>query len=206
MKQNRLSKSVLERLPIYLHYLYSLQMNENDTISSASIARALQLGEVQVRKDLSLVCGTGKPKIGYVKKDLMNHLEEALSCHNETKAVVVGVGNLGKTLLSYSHFNEYGLVLVAGFDNDPSKIGELSNGKKVYSIEELKKYCQEENIKIGVITVPEKEAQKVCDLLVEAGIIAIWNFTPGRLTLPSYIRVRNENMAASLAVLSASIK
>ena len=54
--------------------------------------------------------------------------------------------------------------------------------------------------------MPEKEAQKVCDLLVEAGIIAIWNFTPGRLTLPSYIRVRNENMAASLAVLSASIK
>lgn len=206
MKQNRLSKSVLERLPIYLHYLYSLPISENDTISSASIARALRLGEVQVRKDLSLVCGTGKPKIGYVKKDLMNHLEEALSCHNETKAIVIGVGNLGKTLLFYNHFNEYGLALVAGFDIDSAKVGKLQNGKKVFPLDELQKFCLEENVKIGIITVPEKEAQKVCDLLVEAGIIAIWNFTPGRLTLPSYIRVRNENMAASLAVLSASIK
>lgn len=206
MENSKLPKSVVERLPIYLHYLYSLSTSEEETISSVSIAKALQLGEVQVRKDLSLVCGMGKPKIGYVKKDLMLHIEAALRCQTETKVIVVGVGNLGKTLLSYAHFNEYGLTLIAGFDNDPNKVGTLPNGKHVYPLEELKEFCIKEGVQIAVITVPEKNAQEVCNFLIECGITAIWNFTPGRLTLPSHIKIRNENMAASLAVLSASLK
>ena len=35
---------------------------------------------------------------------------------------------------------------------------------------------------------------------------AIWNFSPVTLNLPDTVAVKNENMAASLALLSAKLK
>lgn len=60
-------------------------------------------------------------------------------------------------------------------------------------------------IRIGIITVPADSAQKVCDMLVDSGIYAIWNFAPVHLKVPDNILVQQENMAASLAVLSAHL-
>lgn len=197
-------KTVLERLPVYLHYLKSLNSDETENISSATIARALGLGEVQVRKDLALVSGTGKPKVGYDYDNLVSDLEDALGCKTETKVVLVGAGRLGRALLSYEHFDEYGLYIVAGFDADEGKVGKCGD-KNVYPIANLKKYCTENGIKIGVIAVPEKNAQEVAVVMVDAGITAIWNFAPARLTLPEFVKVKSENMAASLAILSVSI-
>ncbi len=197
-------KTVLERLPVYLHYLKSLNGDETENISSATIARSLGLGEVQVRKDLALVSGTGKPKVGYDYDNLVSDLEDALGCKTETKVVLVGAGRLGRALLSYEHFDEYGLYIVAGFDADEGKVGKCGD-KNVYPIANLKKYCTENGIKIGVIAVPEKNAQEVADVMVEAGITAIWNFAPARLSIPEFVKVKNENMAASLAILSVSI-
>lgn len=197
-------KTVLERLPVYLHYLKSLNGDETENISSATIARALGLGEVQVRKDLALVSGTGKPKVGYDYDNLVSDLEDALGCKTETKVVLVGAGRLGRALLSYEHFDEYGLYIVAAFDSDEGKIGKCGE-KNVYPIANLKKYCMENGIKIGVIAVPEKNAQEVANEMVDAGITAIWNFAPARLAIPESVKVKNENMAASLAILSVSI-
>ena len=61
------------------------------------------------------------------------------------------------------------------------------------------------DIKIAIITVPAQYAQGVCDVLIDAGVKAIWNFAPTHLIVPSDVVVYNENMAASLAVLSRSI-
>ena len=57
-----------------------------------------------------------------------------------------------------------------------------------------------------MLTLPASEAQRVADALVETGIRAIWNFCPVSLNLPDNVAVKNENMAASLAVLSAKLK
>jgi redox-sensing transcriptional repressor len=62
------------------------------------------------------------------------------------------------------------------------------------------------NIHIGIITVPADRAQVVCDQLVAGGVLAIWNFAPVHLTVPDNILVQNENMAASLAILSKHLK
>lgn len=197
-------KTVLERLPVYLHHLKSLNGEEIGNISSATIARNLGLGEVQVRKDLAMISGTGRPKVGYDYDKLVSDLEDALGCKTETKVVIVGAGRLGRALLSYEHFDEYGLYVTAGFDCDEEKVGKCGE-KQIYHTSELKDYCAENEIKIGVIAVPEKNAQEVADKMIEAGIIAIWNFAPARLTLPEFVKVKNENMAASLAILSVSI-
>ena len=205
MTEIKIPKTVLERLPVYLHYLRSLPKEERTNVSSAKIARALGLGEVQVRKDLALVCGKGRPKIGYSYEELKKHLEFRLGCSNNTVAVIVGAGRLGRALLSYEHFSEYGLDIPAAFDLKATKKEELSNGKAVFPMEELESFAKENDVKIGIICVPEKAAQQVADEFVKCGVKAIWNFAPGRISVAEGVRIKNENMAASLAVLSAGL-
>lgn len=206
MQCNGVSKTVYERLPLYLHYLRGLPRDGAQTVSSVAIARALQLGEVQVRKDLSAVSGIGKPKIGYVTQNLIGRLECFLGCNSPTGAVLVGAGKLGSALLEYDGFSEYGLCISAVFDRDDCRVGGTVAGKPVLPMSELAEHCGREHIQIGILAVQEKYAQQMCAQMVQSGILAIWNLAPIKLNVPSTVIVKNENMASSLAVLSAQLK
>ena len=105
-------------------------------------------------------------------------------------------------LLGYKGFEEYGLSIVGAFDTDESKVGTLIKGVPVMRISEIANFCMEKQINIAIITVPVGYAQEVCDILVDAGIKAIWNFAPAKLNVKDNIIVQNENMASSLAILS----
>ncbi|RFZ79506.1 redox-sensing transcriptional repressor Rex [Lacrimispora amygdalina] len=198
-----ISRKSLERLPVYHHYLEKKSSEGLETISAPVIALDLQLNEVQVRKDLALVAKTaGKPKMGYVIKELIADMEEFLGFHNTNQAALVGVGYLGKALLSYKGFEQYGVEIVMAFDADGRKVNTRIGGKMVLSMDKLENLCQRMSIHIGIITVPAEYAQGVCDRLVAGGVKAIWNFAPVHLSVPSHILVQNENMAVSLAALS----
>lgn len=197
-----ISKQTLQRLPLYLNYLKGLSKVGAANISAKSLAEALDLGEIQVRKDLAQVSSGGKPRIGYILPDLIRDLEVFLGYDDMNDAVLVGAGRLGRALLSYDGFTEYGLNIVAAFDTNPSVIGEQENGKQIFPLEKLEDLCTRMKIKIGVITVPAAYAQQVCDRLVACGILAIWNFSPTHLSVSEDILVKSENMAASLAILS----
>lgn len=194
------SINTLQRLPQYLNYLKSLDPDSN--VSSTEIAKVLGLHDVQVRKDLSAVSSGGKPKVGYNVFALMSDLKEFLGYNANKGAIIVGVGNLGRALMSYRGFSEYGLSIIAGFDCDPAVVDSFVDGKKVYSLDAIKDYCLENGVGIGVITTPAHSAQNVADLLVCAGIKAIWNFAPAHISVPDGVLVQNENMACSLALLS----
>nr|WP_243108407.1 redox-sensing transcriptional repressor Rex [Maliibacterium massiliense] len=206
MNVKGISKSTLRRLPIYLTYLKSLPAKGPANISATAIAAALKMGEVQVRKDLASVSASGKPRIGYIIADLIAELEAFLGYHDVDEAVVVGAGKLGKALLDYGGFSEYGLRIVAGFDIDAAKQGQTGVGKQIFDISKLENLCRRMHIKIGIITVPAERAQSVCDTLVQSGIQAILNFAPTHLVVPPDILVQNENIAASLAVLANNLK
>ncbi len=196
----QVSLNTLQRLPRYLNYLKSLDPCEN--VSSTEIAKALGLNDVQVRKDLSSVSSGGRPKVGYNVSALSGDLKEFLG-YNATKgAIIVGAGNLGRALMSYRGFSEYGLKIIAGFDSNPALVGCTVDGKEIYSLSALDGFCRENGIKIGVITTPASSAQSVCDMLVSAGIKAIWNFAPAHIYVPDGVLVQNENMACSLSLLS----
>jgi redox-sensing transcriptional repressor len=190
----------MKRLPTYLNYLKSLDVERN--VSSTEIAKALGLNDVQVRKDLSSVTSGGRPKVGYSVKTLISDLKEFLGYNAINKAVLVGAGNLGRALMSYRGFEEYGLRIVAGFDLNPDLIGSEGDGKPILSLEQLPSFCRENRIRIGVITTPSKAAQEACDFLIQGGIQAVWNFAPAHITVPDGVLVQNENMASSLALLS----
>jgi redox-sensing transcriptional repressor len=202
MSVKNIPTQTLRRLPLYLNYLKSLPQGASVNISATAIAEALGLNNVQVRKDLAFVSDGGKPKIGYVTENLILDLERFLGYDDAESAVIVGVGNLGHALLSYKGFKAYGLHIVAGFDTNQTLIGMEIDGKPIMPVERLGDLCRRMKIHIGIITVPEQEAQTVCDSLVESGVRAIWNFAPVHLKAPENVLIQNENMAASLAVLS----
>ena len=203
MTQN-ISKHTLQRLPMYLSYIKGLPEDAPKNISATTIAEALQLNDVQVRKDLASVSSSGKPKVGYNVKDLIAELEAFLGYNDIDNAVIVGAGSLGKALLNYSGFKAYGLNIIAAFDlcEEPTEF----QGKTVFPIAQLESFCRKVNIHIGIITVPASSAQEICDLLVNSGIRAIWNFAPVHLVVPDGILVQNENMASSLALLSNPLR
>lgn len=195
-------KATLGRLPQYLEYLRSLPEIRR-TISATAIAKALSLGDVQVRKDLASVCGAGKPKIGYETDKLITDIESHLGYERLTNAVLVGAGKLGRALLDYDGFEDFGVKIVAGFDCNETVL--TKGTKDILPIRDIEVYCREHDVKLGIITVGQGSAQDVCDKLVESGIKAIWNFAPVPLKVPNEVLLKQENLALSLAYLKGQI-
>jgi redox-sensing transcriptional repressor len=200
-----ISMMMYQRLISYLRYLQSLPPDAVN-ISSAAIGAALEVNDVQVRKDLAAVSSGGKPKVGYVTADLIADMTHFLGYDDNSEAVLAGVGNLGKSLLTYRNFKEYGLNIIAAFDNAPALIGTSHCGVQILDINKAADLCARLNVHIGIITVPAEAAQEVCDTYVEGGIRAVWNFAPVNLKAPETVTVRNEDMAASLAALLRQLK
>ncbi len=205
MEEKKVSKSVLKRLPGYLAYLKSLPEDGPAHISATSLANALGMGEVQVRKDLAIVSDGGRPKIGYLRESLITDIEQFLGYDNTTDAVLIGAGKLGLALMGYSGFEEYGLNIQAAFDVHPS-MEKTEEGQPIYPITKLEHFCKVHKILMGIITVPAANAQEAADRLIACGVKAIWNFAPAHLDVPPHILVQNENMATSLAVLSVHLR
>ena len=202
MESKTVSVQTLQRLPVYLNFLEGMQSRGVVNVSATTIAEALSHNDVQVRKDLSLVSSGGRPKTGYDINGLILDIERFLGYDNVNSAVIAGVGNLGRALLSYECFRAYGLDIVAAFDIDENKISTTICHKKILPNGKIKDLCRRMKIKIGIITVPAAAAQSICDDMVEGGVCAIWNLTQTSLKVPDGVFVKNENMACSLAVLS----
>lgn len=202
MKTTDVSRAALGRIPVYLKFIESLPQDV-ETVSATTIAKALGFGEVQVRKDLGAICGSGKPRIGYTVSDLQASLECLIDSRNG-KTVIVGAGKLGRALLDYGGFSDYGLDFLAAFDTDVSQ--NNASGKPILPIDGLHDFCKENNVSIGVIAVPARAAQEVCDKLCQSGIKAIMSFAPCKLTAPDGVAIQYENMALSLAHLKTQIK
>lgn len=202
LEHSYVSRATIGRIPLYLRYLKN-NYHGTENISATSLARALGLGEVQVRKDLSAVSGAGRPKTGYNIGELTKALEEFLG--GKSNVVILGAGKLGRALLDYSGFGDYGLNIIAAFDISVGEVQHSNSGKPIFPADMLESFCAESNAKIGIITVPAVAAQEVCDRLVGCGIKGIWCFAPSHLTVPDDVEVQYENMALSLAYLNKKI-
>ena len=198
------SKKLLKRLPVYLHYIKTLP-EHTENISATRMAKDLGLGDVMVRKDLAKVSNGGRRKLGYVREDLIVDIEKFLDFNSTTDAIVIGAGKLGQALLDYCGFEASGLHIVAGFDLHTTK-KYTNGGKPIYPMTKLAQFCEDNQVAIAVITVPAERAQDVCDELVDCGIRAIWNFAPVHLNVPEKIVVQSENLAVSLTALRMQLK
>ena len=201
MEKTGITKATLGRLPHYLQLLRELSVDDVPYISATVIAKKLSLGEVQVRKDLSAVSGAGKPKIGYKTVDLIKSIEAHLGQGDMTNAVLVGAGKLGKALLEFDDFEDYGVKIIAAFDCNETAI-RYNRSIEILPMKNFDLFCSLNNVRIGIITVGEGSAQSVCDKMIESGITAIWNFAPCNLEVPDGILLKQERLALSLAYLN----
>jgi len=199
------SEPTLKRLPLYHRFLKELPATGRETVSCTDIGLDLDLDPTQVRKDLEAVGIVGRPRIGYVRANVIEGLEQFLGWKNVNDAFLVGAGSMGSALMGYRKFEECGLKIVTAFDLDPSKIGTRIHGKHVLPLGKLADLARRMHILIGIITVPAAEAQAVADLMVAGGIRAIWNFAPIRLRVPAQIMVHNEDLYCSLVSLSQKL-
>ena len=201
MDKTGISKATLGRLPHYLQLLRELSDDNVPSISATVIAKKLSLGEVQVRKDLSAVSGAGKPKVGYKTVDLIKSIEAYLGQGDMTNAVLVGAGKLGKALLEFDDFEDYGVKIIAAFDCNETAI-RYNRSIEILPMNDFNSFCKKNNVKIGIITVGAGSAQDVCNRMIESGIMAIWNFAPCNLEVPDGILIKQERLALSLAYLN----
>lgn len=197
----KIPEPALRRLPWYLAFLKLMKEKGEVFVSSTQIAKEINVDPSQVAKDLSFVNISGKTRVGYEIETLINVLEDFLGFTVQHKAFLFGVGSLGAALLQDSGLKQYGLEIVAGFDVKKSLIGKQINGIPVFHMNDFPAKQKEQDVTIGVITVPIDKAQEVTEHIIAGGIKALWNFTPFRIRVPENIVVQNTSMYAHLAVM-----
>lgn len=204
MGSSRISQALLHRLPSYLNYLKSLPGGDH-YISATTIANALGLGDVQVRKDLASISDAGRRRTGRSRDQLIRDIEDYLGFTSSTPTVVIGAGIMGQAFLDYSGFDNSGLNILACFDHNPG-LRQSLRGKPVYPMEALTAFCREHQVRLGIIAVPMEDAQHACDVLLQCGVRGIWNLSPAHLRIPAGVAIRSENFAASASALLAEMR
>lgn len=170
-------------------------------VSSTRLSKETNIVASQIAKDLSCVNIVGRTRVGYDIDNLLEVLEDFLGFKKIHKAFLFGAGRLGGALLKDTGLKQFGLEVVAAFDNNPKLVGRTISGVPVYHISEIGAKMSRHNVKIGVLTVPIDNAQEVADRMVVWGIKAIWNFTPLRIRVPDDIVVQNTSLYAHLSLM-----
>lgn len=192
--RNNLPEKTIKRLTLY-HFILNEYVEQGlEYISSPRFAELLQIDNSQVRKDIKFVNHSGKCKIGYEVKELKKSIETVLGFQKRKDAFIIGAGNLGSALVKYDDLKNYGLNILALFDNDKNKIGKKINDKEILNISELSDLIKKTNVEIAILTVPKIFAQESAEFIEKAGIKYIWNFTPSVLKVGENVRVWNENL------------
>ena len=201
-EEKKLSKTTVKRLPLYYQSLRELENKGINEISSIELSKMMGIKPEQIRKDLTAFGNFGIKGLGYEVSDLKNNIGNILGLHNNWRVAIIGMGKLGTALANYEKLSELGFVIAALFDVDKKKIGNEINDVRIYDFEKFIPISRRKLIDIGVIAVPDEEAQHVADVLAEAEIRGIWNFTSVKLKVPYFISVINENLTSGIGALS----
>ena len=201
-----ISKATIARMPLYLRFFQDESSKGNKYVSSTVIAQSIAVSSVLVRKDLALVSSeSGRPRLGFSVGRMIVDIEKFLGYDAISDVIVVGAGGLGRAFLGYEGFGGNGLNVLAAFDINPNLIGTSVAGKPVLDMQGLESFVKEHNIQMGIVTVPKESAQEVVDVMVQAGIKAIWNFAPSPLRVPKDVVLKTEDLASSLAMLAGKL-
>jgi redox-sensing transcriptional repressor len=200
MRYHKIPDETVRRLPVYLRGLRVSADQGHEHISSQSLAAFVGVDAWQIRKDLSYFGDFGTPGVGYNIDKLARGIKKTLRLDVIRRAALVGVGDLGSALLAYPGFRLYGLDIVAAFDTDPDKIGQVVNGVEIEDPVHIAALRQRD-ISLAIVAVPRAGAQATVDQLVAAGVRGILNFAPTKLVAPKRVKVITLDIAMELARL-----
>jgi redox-sensing transcriptional repressor len=197
---------VIDRLPIYARALTALERAGRDVVSSQELGAQLGVTPAQIRKDLSYFGRFGKQGRGYNVKRLLEELHQILGLDRTWSMVVVGVGQLGRAVLSYAGFAPQGFNIIAAFDADPKIVGQTIDDLVIKSVDQMRETLAGQHIDIGIVAVPAAAAQKVIDGLVESGVKAILNYAPIAPQVPKHVHVKDIDPVLSLQSMTFYLK
>jgi len=200
-KVKEVSMPTIRRLPLYLSFLNSLKKKEKIHITASEISRELYIDSTQITKDFSAIQVRGKTRIGYEIINLIDEIETFLGYHIHRKAFIAGVGNLGTALTKFTKFYDEGIEIIKGFEIDSKKIGNEINDIKIFNIASISEHFNITPVDVGIIAVPNNQAQEVADIMVSCGIKALWNFTTMPLSASNEIIIENTCIDSSLAII-----
>ncbi len=203
MKRTNISNNVIRRLPRYLRKLDDLASKGEERISSGELGRQMGLTPSQIRQDFSCFGEFGQQGYGYNINSLRKEIGQILGTYHDYSAILVGPGHLGTALLENFKYIIEGYTFLGAFDIRPEIIGTEIGGYPVYDVATMGDFVKENKVDIAILTLPRDAAQKLTDVLVEAGIRAIWNFTNVELDVgDSGTLVENIHFADSMLVLT----
>jgi redox-sensing transcriptional repressor len=185
-----------------LHLLKILEKSESISITSSRIEEETGWSRDTVRKDVSALGGLGSAS-GYETGLLNSAIRQALGLDKRRRLCVVGLGRLGSAYLNFGAFNDSEFELVAGFDTNVNRVEILSSLVPLYPAYKMTEIIKRLSIDIGLLCVPEDQAQSAADKLIQSGICGIVNFAPVVLKAPPNIAVRNVFIIDELRSLAA---
>lgn len=203
MSKNTISNSVIRRLPRYYRFLGYLENNGYVRISSRELSEKMGLTASQIRQDFNCFGEFGQQGYGYNVSDLKREIGKILGLDKQTPMILLGAGNLGKTIATHIDFHSKGFKLIGVFDINPEIVGKEVGELTIRGINELERFCAENTPVAAILCVPMSAAKKMVDILVGYGIKAFWNFTHYDLRIGhENIAVENVHLGDSLTTLS----
>lgn len=206
MINKKLPDKTVERLSQYRRALLNYLASGKHHIFSHEIANMLHITSVQVRRDIMLIGYTGTLRQGYDAKELVDIIGKIIDTREGQKVAVVGIGNLGRSIMGYFSGKRTKLSIVAAFDSNPEKVDKIYAGVKCYHIDKMIEVIKEEGISIAVISVPGEEAVMVAEQLVMAGIRGIFNFSPKPLNVPAHVYLQEYDIITMLEKIAYFVK
>lgn len=201
-----ISQAVVRRMPRYYRYLGDLLEKGVERVSSNELSKLMKVTASQIRQDLNNFGGFGQQGYGYNVRFLHEEIGKILGLDQTHSLIIIGAGNLGQAIANYGRFDRLGFRTVALFDINPAVIGKEIRGIKVYALDDLESFCNEEKVDIAALTMPKKSADNTAQRLVELGIRAIWNFAHVDLDVDDEsVIVENVHLSDSLMQLSYNI-
>lgn len=205
-KSEKISNSVIRRLPRYYRFLGELLQEGTNKISSRELAERMRLTASQIRQDLNCFGGFGQQGYGYNVSELRNEIGMILGVDKQNKAILIGAGNLGRALAVHIDFEKYGCKLCGIFDSDERIIGSEIGGNKIMDIERISEFYRLNQPKIAVLCIPKAASAQVCELLINLGVKAFWNFSHYDINLEhNDIIVENVHLGDSLLALNYGV-
>ncbi len=205
-KDNKVSLTVIRRLPKYHRYLSDLMDKGISRISSQELSVLTGFTASQIRQDLNNFGGFGQQGYGYNVEDLQRELGKILGLDQKYNAVIVGAGNLGQAIANYRGFEDAGFRVLSMFDRNPRVIGLKIRDIEIRDMEHIEDFIKDNDVEIGIITTPKESAQEVADIYVKAGVKGIWNFAPTDINVPDDMIIENVRLNESLFILSYFLK
>jgi redox-sensing transcriptional repressor len=200
-KKKDISMAVIKRLPKYYRHLAELLRNDVDRISSKELSEKIGFTASQIRQDFNCFGGFGQQGYGYNVKELYNEISRILGLDKKYSTVIIGAGNIGQAIANYSRFDKFGFDLHGIFDVNPKLIGMRIKDVEIKDLDQMESFLAENKIDIGIVCVPQAQAQKVADLLIENGVKGIWNFAPLDIEVPDNVSIENVHLSESLLTL-----